>query len=120
MWEQLLGGLDGNGNPVAAPCEIYFYGATGQKLETYSCLNSGGFSEALEGINIYFGGKLLRSKGVWVVVRQNSVGPTLKLISPDQGVGVGFRYRFPRCLRFVPEQHECGCAARERDRGTHW
>jgi hypothetical protein len=24
------------------------------------------------------------------------------------GVRVGFRYRFPRCFRLVPEQHECG------------
>ena len=82
MWKQLLGGLDGNGNPIPVPCEIYFYGATGQKLETYSCLNAGGFSEALEGINIYFGGKLLQAKGVWVArdklgsVRANSNGET--------------------------------------------
>jgi hypothetical protein len=38
----------------------------------------------------------------------NSVGPTQKSISHDRGVGVGFRYRFPRCSLLVPEQHECG------------
>jgi hypothetical protein len=54
------------------------------------------------------------------VVRQNSVGPTLKLISHDQGVGVGFRYRFPPLLSIGPRAARMRCAARERDRGMHW
>jgi RHS repeat-associated protein len=83
MWKEVPGGRDSNGNPLPTPCEIYFYGATGQKLETYSCLtNSSGFYSTLEGINIYFGGKLLQAKGVWVAtdrlgsVRANSNGET--------------------------------------------
>jgi hypothetical protein len=66
MWKETPGGRDGNGNPVTTG-EIYFYGVTGQKLETYSfALGTAGFNMPLEGINLYFGGKLLQSKGVWV------------------------------------------------------
>jgi RHS repeat-associated protein len=75
MWKEVPGS--------PSTCEIYFYGATGQKLETYSCLNNNGtWSSTLEGINIYFGGKLLQVKGVWVAtdklgsVRANSNGET--------------------------------------------
>jgi len=47
--------------------EIYFYGATGQKLETYSfTIADSLFNSSLLGINTYFGGKLLQSKGIWV------------------------------------------------------
>jgi len=47
--------------------EIYFYGATGQKLETYSfTIADSLFNSSLLGINVYFGGKLLQSKGIWV------------------------------------------------------
>jgi RHS repeat-associated protein len=56
----------------------------GQKLETYtSSWGSGGFASGLAGINIYFGGKLLQSKGVWVAtdrlgsVRANSNGESM-------------------------------------------
>ena len=68
MGKEVPGGLDSNGNRLPTPCEIYFYGATGQKLETYSCINNtdGTFYSTLAGINIYFGGKLLQAKGVWV------------------------------------------------------
>jgi RHS repeat-associated protein len=85
VWKELAGvGLDGNGNPNPATFEIYFYGATGQKLETYSGAYTGvpGYC-TLEGINIYFGGKLLQSKGVWVAtdrlgsVRANSNGEAM-------------------------------------------
>jgi RHS repeat-associated protein len=75
VWKEVPG--------VPSTCEIYFYGVAGQKLETYSCLtNSSGFYSTLEGINIYFGGKLLQVKGVWVAtdrlgsVRANSNGET--------------------------------------------
>jgi RHS repeat-associated protein len=43
---------------------------TGQKLETYSCSSDttdSGITSSLEGINVYFGKKLLQSKGAWVV-----------------------------------------------------
>jgi YD repeat-containing protein len=83
MWKEVPGGLDANGNVLPTPCEIYFYGATGQKLETYSCINNGTVSSTLEGINIYFGRKLLQAKGVWVAtdklgsVRANSNGQAM-------------------------------------------
>jgi len=80
VWKEVPGGRDSNKNPLPTPCEIYVYGATGQKLKTYSCVNNG--TVALEGTNIYFGGKLLLAKGVWVArdklgsVRANSNGET--------------------------------------------
>ena len=75
--------MDGGGNPFYPQGEFYFYGATGQKLETYTFNGptpGPQFGTTLEGINIYFGGKLLQSKGVWVAtdrlgsVRANSNG----------------------------------------------
>ena len=85
MWKETPGGVDGNGTPFPPQGEFYFYGATGQKLETYSFNGptpGPQFGTVLEGINIYFGGKLLQSKGVWVAtdklgsVRANSNGET--------------------------------------------
>ena len=43
-------------------CEAYFYGAMGRKLESYSCEytpNTIDWFTTLEGINTYFGGKML-------------------------------------------------------------
>jgi RHS repeat-associated protein len=84
VWKEIAGvGTDPNGNPNPPTYEIYFYGATGQKLETYSGSYWSGPSSSLEGINIYFGGKLLQSKGVWVAtdrlgsVRANSNGEAM-------------------------------------------
>jgi RHS repeat-associated protein len=75
VWKETAGvGNDQNGNPNPPTYEIYFYGATGQKLETYSGSYWSGPYSSLEGINIYFGSKLLQSKGVWVATdRQGSV-----------------------------------------------
>lgn len=75
--------------------ELFFYGLGGQKLESYSFsayayVNEANgnltqsFGATLEGINVYFGpgGKMLESKGAWVVtdrqgtVRANSNGET--------------------------------------------
>jgi RHS repeat-associated protein len=67
VWKETAGvGNDQNGNPNPPTYEIYFYGATGQKLETYSGSYWSGPPSLLEGINVYFGGKLLQSKGAWV------------------------------------------------------
>jgi len=83
IWKETPGGLDGNGNPFPPQGEFYFYGATGQKLETYTFSGptpGPEFGTVLEGINIYFGRKLLQAKGVWVAtdklgsVRANSNG----------------------------------------------
>ena len=85
VWKEIPGvGTQPNGNPNPTTFEVYFYGVTGQKLETYSGAYTGvpGYI-ALEGINVYFGGKLLQSKGVWVAtdrlgsVRANSNGQAL-------------------------------------------
>jgi len=85
IWKETPGGLDGNGNPYPPKGEFYFYGATGQKLETYTFYGptpGPEFGTVLEGINIYFRGKLLQAKGVWVAtdrlgsVRANSNGET--------------------------------------------
>jgi YD repeat-containing protein len=68
VWKEIPGvGTQPNGNPNPTTFEVYFYGVTGQKLETYSGAYTGvpGYI-ALEGINVYFGKKLLQSKGVWV------------------------------------------------------
>jgi RHS repeat-associated protein len=68
MWEEIPGQTDSHNNQLTnTTCEIYFYGVMGQKLETYSCsYTGGGFVSSLEGINVYFGKKLLQSKGAWV------------------------------------------------------
>jgi RHS repeat-associated protein len=69
MWTEIPGQTDSQNNQLTnTTCEIYFYGVTGQKLETYSCsYTGGGFVSSLEGINVYFGKKLVQSKGAWVV-----------------------------------------------------
>ena len=60
--------------------EIYFYGISGQKLATKTCTSTG----CPIAYNVYFGGKLVKSKGVVVVtdrlgsVRANSNGETMR------------------------------------------
>jgi RHS repeat-associated protein len=62
---------------ILGTTELYFYGITGQKLATATC--TGGSCGSLQ-YNVYFGGKLVKSKGVVVVtdrlgsVRANSNG----------------------------------------------
>jgi hypothetical protein len=52
-------------------------------------------------------------------VRQNSVGPTLKLISQDRCLRIGFRCRFSRLLSIGPGAARMRCAApRTRPRNT--
>ena len=68
MWKEIPGQVNSQNDQLTnTTCEIYFYGVTGQKLETYTCsYTGGGFVMSLEGINVYFGKKLLQSKGAWV------------------------------------------------------
>jgi RHS repeat-associated protein len=61
--------------------EFYFYGIGGQKLVTQACLSQeSGLGCTAPQYNVYFGGKLVKSKGVVVVtdrlgsVRANSLG----------------------------------------------
>jgi YD repeat-containing protein len=63
--------------------ELYFYGITGQKLVTYTCIPDGNGNITSCGnpaTNVYFGGKLMRSGGVTVAtdrlgsVRANANG----------------------------------------------
>jgi RHS repeat-associated protein len=55
---------DGNGN-VHVETTVYFYGITGQKLQTYQCNVVGGQSQGclLQGTNVYFGRKLIVANG---------------------------------------------------------
>jgi YD repeat-containing protein len=67
--------------------ELYFYGASGQKLATFATYYVCGTTcvlNATTSYNVYFGGKLVKSKGVVVVtdrlgsVRANSNGETMR------------------------------------------
>jgi RHS repeat-associated protein len=66
--------------PTQAQQEFYFYGVNGQKLVTLPCTNGDNFSCGAPTYNVYFGGKLVVSKGVTVVtdrlgsVRANTNG----------------------------------------------
>ena len=76
-------------------CEAYFYGAAGQKLESYSCEyqpNTTLNSTTLQGINTYFGGKMLSEKGVFVATdRLGSVRCEFKRREFGLPVGRGAR-----------------------------
>ena len=60
-------------NTGAAECEVYFYGATGQKLEMDGCW-SGKQTYAGTGIKTYFAGKMLPEKNVYVVTGYTGIG----------------------------------------------
>jgi len=82
----------------STPCEIYFYGITGQRLATFSCTWSWSwisgsnqqyvapsfFTYQVKSWNVYFGGKLMRSAGKTIVtdrlgsVRANSGGERMQ------------------------------------------
>ncbi|SPF54400.1 hypothetical protein SBA4_6360001 [Candidatus Sulfopaludibacter sp. SbA4] len=82
----------------STPCEIYFYGITGQRLATFSCTWSWSwiagsnqqyvapafFYYQVKSWNVYFGSKLMRSSGKTIVtdrlgsVRANSGGERMQ------------------------------------------
>jgi hypothetical protein len=80
-WGQRIWKESYNTTYETTSCEVLFYGATGQELESYSCTLPGvAFTSTLEGINTYFAGKMLSEKGVYVAtdrlgsVRADSTG----------------------------------------------
>ena len=81
-------------NTGAAECEVYFYGATGQKLETDGCW-SGTQTFAGTGINTYFAGKMLSEKNAYVLtdrlgsVRGDSNGVSLSYFPWGEERGAG-------------------------------
>jgi len=76
----------GGGVGATSPCEIYFYGITGQRLATFSCTgnNLGTLNYQVKSWNVYFGSKLMRSAGKTIVtdrlgsVRANSGGERMQ------------------------------------------
>lgn len=46
---------------------IYFYGAGGQKLVTYTVSSTSPLALSMQSVNVYFGRKLIRSDGAPVV-----------------------------------------------------
>jgi RHS repeat-associated protein len=130
MWKEVPGGLDSNGNVLPTPCEIYFYGATGQKLETYSCINNtdGTFYSTLEGINVYFGRKLLQAKGVWVAtdklgsVRANSNGETFSYFpyGEERTSTADGREKFATYTRDMPGQDYAEQRYYNANMGAFW
>jgi hypothetical protein len=114
---------------AAGPCSSSFIGAAAslKSVGTGHRYRCGGLDRSICSSFCWHGLFLLgqwswlptsQTTALAAVVRQNSVGPTLKLISHDRGVGLSFRYRFPRCSRLVPEQRECGVRPRTRPRNT--
>ena len=110
IWKQWTGQTGAN------ECEAYFYGATGQKLESYSCEytpNTIDWFTTLEGINTYFGGKMLSEKGVAVLtdrlgsVRANSNGESFSYFPWGEERGTGTadgRTKFAGYYRDLPGQ----------------
>ncbi len=110
IWKQWTGQTGAN------ECEAYFYGATGQKLESYSCEytpNTIDWFTTLEGINTYFGGKMLSEKGVAVLtdrlgsVRANSNGESFSYFPWGEERGTGTadgRTKFAGYYRDQPGQ----------------
>jgi RHS repeat-associated protein len=111
--------------------EAYFYSATGQKLETYSC----GFgppglvNSTLEGINTYFIGKLLSENGVYVAtdrlgsVRHDSNGVSLSYFPWGEERGAGTadnRTKFAGYFRDVIGQDYANARYYSATSGSFW
>ena len=113
-------------------CEAYFYGATGQKLESYSCNYEPDtilWSTTLEGINTYFGGKTLSEKGVFVAtdrlgsVRGNSNGESFSYFPWGEERGTGTadgRTKFAGYYRDQAGARLCDGAVLLATTGSFW
>jgi RHS repeat-associated protein len=98
--------------PTQAQQEFYFYGVNGQKLVTLPCTNGDNFSCGAPVYNVYFGGKLVVSKGVTVVtdrlgsVRANTNGDRMAYFpygeertnTPDNREKFGTYFRDPSSI----------------------
>ncbi len=126
IWKQWTGQTGAN------ECEAYFYGATGQKLESYSCEytpNTIDWFTTLEGINTYFGGKMLSEKGVAVLtdrlgsVRANSNGESFSYFPWGEERGTGTadgRTKFAGYYRDQPGQDYAMARYYSATTGSFW
>ncbi len=126
IWKQWTGQTGAN------ECEAYFYGATGQKLESYSCEytpNTTDLFTTLEGINTYFGGKMLSEKGVFVAtdrlgsVRGNSSGESFSYFPWGEERGAGTadgRTKFAGYYRDQPGQDYAMARYYSATTGSFW
>ncbi len=111
-------------------CEAYFYGATGQKLESYSCqYASGSLGATLEGINTYFAGKMLSEKGVFIAtdrlgsVRGDSNGVSMSYFPWGEERGQGTtdnRTKFAGYYRDMPGQDYANARYYSASSGSFW
>ena len=111
-------------------CEAYFYGATGQKLESYSCqYTSGSLGATLEGINTYFAGKMLSEKGVFIAtdrlgsVRGDSNGVSMSYYPWGEERGQGTtdgRTKFAGYYRDMPGQDYANARYYSASTGSFW
>ena len=126
IWKQWTGQNGAN------ECEAYFYGATGKKLESYSCEYAPGttlLSTTLQGINTYFGGKMLSEKGVFVAtdqlgsVRATSNGESLSYFPWGEERGTGTadgRTKFAGYYRDQPGQDYANARYYSATTGSFW
>ncbi len=113
-------------------CEAYFYGAAGQKLESYSCEyqpNTTLNSTTLQRINTYLGGKMLSEKGVFVAtdrlgsVRATSNGESLSYFPWGEERGTGTadgRTKFAGYYRDQPGQDYANARYYSATTGSFW
>jgi RHS repeat-associated protein len=111
-------------------CEAYFYGATGQKLESYSCTYSAtSLSATLQGINTYFAGKMLSEKGVFIAtdrlgsVRGDSNGVSMSYFPWGEERGQGTtdgRTKFASYYRDMPGQDYANARYYSASSGSFW
>jgi RHS repeat-associated protein len=125
IWKQWYDTTYGTTN-----CEAYFYGATGQKLESYSCTYSAtSLGATLEGINTYFAGKMLSEKGVFIAtdrlgsVRGDSNGVTMSYYPWGEERGQGTtdnRTKFAGYYRDMPGQDYAMARYYSASSGSFW
>ncbi|MGA7238398.1 MAG: RHS repeat-associated core domain-containing protein, partial [Bryobacteraceae bacterium] len=105
-------------------------GATGQKLESYSCqYASGSLGATLEGINTYFAGKMLSEKGVFIAtdrvgsVRGDSNGVSMSYYPWGEERGQGTadgRTKFAGYYRDMPGQDYAMARYYSASTGSFW
>ena len=126
VWKQ-----DHNSYSGTTTAEAYFYGATGQKLETYGCnWNSiGTLAGGSEGINTYFAGKMLSEKGVFIAtdrlgsVRSDSNGVSMSYYPWGEERGTGTadnRTKFAGYYRDMPGQDYAMARFYSASSGSFW
>ena len=125
IWKQWYNTTYGTTN-----CEAYFYGATGQKLESYSCqYASGSLGATLQGINTYFAGKMLSEKGVFIAtdrlgsVRGDSNGVSMSYFPWGEERGQGTtdnRTKFAGYYRDAPGQDYANARYYSASTGSFW